>query len=116
MVNTEGLPATSFTSAFTAAGLDKTTYSPSFLATSLTSWPTLGSLIDAGTTLVVFMDTEADFSSVPYIIDEFSNMWEDAYGGLSVGSDRRPRLQEQMSRVLTGIARQIAPPVIQDRR
>lgn len=37
-------------------------------------------MIDAGTTVVVFMDNSADFASVPYLIDEFSNMWEDPYG------------------------------------
>ena len=80
MVNIDDLPPTSFTSAFTSAGLNNHTYSPPSGAIPLTSWPTLGTLIDAGTTLVVFMDEEADFSSVPFIIDEFSNMWEDAYG------------------------------------
>lgn len=29
------------------------------------------------------MDYDASFSSVPWIIDEFSNMWEDAYGECS---------------------------------
>lgn len=29
------------------------------------------------------MDNSADFSEVPYLVDEFSNMWEDAYGGSS---------------------------------
>ena len=80
MVNIDDLPPTSFTSAFTNAQLNNRTYSPPSGATSLSSWPTLGTLIDAGTTRVVFMDYEANFSSVPFIIDEFSNMWEDAYG------------------------------------
>lgn len=28
----------------------------------------------------MFMDNSADYGSVPWIIDEFSNVWEDAYG------------------------------------
>jgi len=79
MVNIDDLPATSFKSAFTSSGLSSHIYTPSSAATSLYSWPTLGSLIDASTTVVVFMDEMADFTSVPYLIDEFSNMWEDAY-------------------------------------
>ncbi len=80
MVNIDDLPPTAFTSAFTSSGLLNKTYTPSSATTSLYSWPTLGTLIDAGTTVVVFMDAEADFTSVPYIIDEFSNVFEDAYG------------------------------------
>ncbi|ORY34853.1 PLC-like phosphodiesterase [Naematelia encephala] len=79
LVNSDDLPPTSFTSAFTTAGLDSKVYSPSSSSLALSDWPTLGTLIDNGTPLVVFMDYEADFSSVPWIIDEFSNMFEDAY-------------------------------------
>lgn len=75
-------------------------YSPTSSNLTYTSWPTLGTLIDAGTRLVTFMDTHADFSTVTYIIDgtylthnnsetsnlltersyaEFTNVWETAY-------------------------------------
>jgi hypothetical protein len=40
----------------------------------------LGSLIDSGKRVLAFMDNQADFTQVPYLIDEFSNMFEDAYG------------------------------------
>lgn len=79
MVNIDTLAPTAFESAFSSAGLSSKAYSPSSASTSLNSWPSLGTLIDAGTPLVVFMDYNADFSSVPWIIDEFSNMFEDAY-------------------------------------
>jgi len=79
LVNSDDLAPTYFTSAFQSAGLTNKVYTPPSGQLSLSSWPSLGTLIDAGTTLVVFMDYEADFSSVPYIIDEFSNMFEDAY-------------------------------------
>ena len=55
-------------------------YKPPSASLSITQWPTLGVLIDAGTTVMVFMDFDADFASVPTIMDEFSNVWEDAYG------------------------------------
>jgi hypothetical protein len=80
IVNSDNLPPTAYTSAFDSAGLTNYTYSPSSSSTTLSAWPTLGTLIDAGTRVVVFMDYDASFSSVPWIIDEFSNMWEDAYG------------------------------------
>ncbi|KAK4688726.1 hypothetical protein P7C73_g1377, partial [Tremellales sp. Uapishka_1] len=79
LVNVDDLPVTSFSPIFQTAGLDKLAYSPSSSSLSINAWPTLGALIDASTPVVVFMDFEADFTSTPYIIDEFSNMWEDAF-------------------------------------
>jgi hypothetical protein len=34
-------------------------------------WPTLGQLIDSGKRVVVFLDSGADVSSVPFILPEF---------------------------------------------
>lgn len=79
IVNSDNLPPTSYVSAFQSSGLSPYVYSPPSASLSLYSWPTLGQLIDAKTNVVVFMDYNADFQQVPWIIDEFSNMWEDAY-------------------------------------
>lgn len=79
MVNIDNQKPDAFASVFQAAGLDKLAYKPQQAATSVDAWPTLGTLIDAGTPLVVFMDNSTDFAAVPYIIDQFTNMWEDAY-------------------------------------
>ena len=80
MVNIDDLPPTDFATDFVSAGLDQYAYSPSSASLSVSDWPTLGDMIDSGKRVVVFMDTEADFTSVSYIVDEFSNMFEDAYG------------------------------------
>ncbi|VDB86616.1 unnamed protein product [Peniophora sp. CBMAI 1063] len=79
IVNNDDLPASQFGSVFSAAGLESLSYSPSASSLTASEWPTLGSLIDNGTRLLTFMDFKADFTSVPYIIDEFSNIWETAY-------------------------------------
>jgi len=55
-------------------------YSPYAGQLTINEWPTLGSMIDSGKRVMAFMDNQADFSQVPYLIDEFSNMFEDAYG------------------------------------
>lgn len=55
-------------------------YSPTAGSLTINEWPTLGSLIDSGKRVLAFMDNQADFSQVPYLIDEFSNMFEDSYG------------------------------------
>ncbi|KAF9649694.1 hypothetical protein BDM02DRAFT_1761780 [Thelephora ganbajun] len=76
IVNSDNLAATQFASVYVAAGVDSMSYSPKSASLSASSWPTLGSLIDAGTRLVTFLSTTASFDTVPYLIDEFSNVWE----------------------------------------
>lgn len=82
IVNIDGASASQYGSAFEASELSKRAYSPSKATTAVSDWPTLGTLIDAGTNVVVFMDNKADFTTVPYVIDEFVNMAEDAYNVL----------------------------------
>jgi len=79
IVNFNNLPATQFSAAFDAAGLSQYAYSPPSAQIALSAWPTLGSMIDNGKRVVVFMDNQANYDAVPWIIDEFSNMFEDAY-------------------------------------
>lgn len=50
---------------------------------ALNDWPTLGAMIDSGKRVVVFLDNGAESGSVPYLMDEFTNMWEDPYSELS---------------------------------
>jgi len=79
IVNSDGFTPPAYASVFQAVGLDKLSYSPPQASTQFSSWPTLGSMIDAGTRFVTFMDAGADFTQVPYIIDEFTNVWETAF-------------------------------------
>jgi len=79
IVNIDDLAVSEFAPVFVATGLDKLSYSPPNASLPASGWPTLGSMIDAGTRLVTFMDNSADFTTVPYIIDEFTNIWETAY-------------------------------------
>jgi len=79
LVNIDNQPVTAFSSVYSSLGLDKVSFVPQSAVTARSAWPTYGALIDAGTRLVTLMDNGASFSTVPYIIDEFSNMWEDYY-------------------------------------
>ncbi|GAC92928.1 hypothetical protein PHSY_000487 [Pseudozyma hubeiensis SY62] len=79
IVNSDDQPVSSFGSAFQSTGLASKAYSPGTAALSKYSWPTLGSLIDSGKNLVVFIDNSADVSSVPYILPHFQNTWENPY-------------------------------------
>ncbi|KAG8219632.1 PLC-like phosphodiesterase [Butyriboletus roseoflavus] len=79
IVNSDDFPPTAYDTVFKGAGLDAMAYAPSSASIPATQWPTLGTLIDSGKRLVTFMDASADFNSVPYIIDEFTNVWESPY-------------------------------------
>lgn len=69
IVNSDNLAATEFASVFVAAGVDSMSYSPQSASLPASGWPTLGSLIDAGTRLVTFLSTTASFEAVTYLID-----------------------------------------------
>jgi hypothetical protein len=69
IVNSDNLAATQFASVFVAAGIDSMSYSPQSASMPASGWPTLGSLIDAGTRLVTFLSTTANFDAAPYLID-----------------------------------------------
>ncbi|KDR85413.1 hypothetical protein GALMADRAFT_204870 [Galerina marginata CBS 339.88] len=79
IVNIDDLPATSYDPVFKAAGLDTISYAPPSLTLPATGWPTLGSLIDSGKRLLTFLDNAADITTVPYLLDEFTNIWETAF-------------------------------------
>jgi hypothetical protein len=42
----------------------------------LDDWPTLASMILSSQRVVIFMDYQANQTAVPWILDEFSQMWE----------------------------------------
>lgn len=69
IVNSDGFTPAEFDTVFRAASLDTLSYSPSASSLEASAWPTLGTMIDAGTRLVTFLDTGADFTSVAYLIN-----------------------------------------------
>ena len=58
------------------SGLGKYAYTPPTIPMSLQAWPTLGQMILRDQRAVIFMDYAADQIRVPYILDQFSQMWE----------------------------------------
>ena len=79
LVNSDGIAPSVWGAAYASAGLSDYVYTPSSVPIARDDWPTLGTLITAGTRLVNFLAQEADFASVPFLIDEFSNVWETPY-------------------------------------
>ncbi|KAF5319583.1 hypothetical protein D9619_008370 [Psilocybe cf. subviscida] len=62
--------------AFDTAGITPLAYVPPTVPMKQSDWPTLGQLIDSGKRVVVFLDSGADVSSVPFILPEFEMIWE----------------------------------------
>jgi len=76
IVNIDDLAVSNYAPVFVSAGLDKLSYAPTSSPIPASGWPTLGAMIDAGTRLVTFLDNAADLTVVPYLLDEFTNVWE----------------------------------------
>lgn len=58
------------------SGITKYTYAPTLFPLTVDQWPTLEELIILGKRVVMFMDYNADQKKVPWLLDEFSQMWE----------------------------------------
>lgn len=82
IVNIDNMPATAYGTIFAEAGLVGLSYAPPSSPLAATAWPTLGELIDTGRRLVTFLDNAADLAAVPYLIDEFTNIWETEFNVL----------------------------------
>ncbi|UZJ52702.1 hypothetical protein CBS101457_002022 [Exobasidium rhododendri] len=79
IVNSDGLAPSTFATAFNSTGLADKMYTPTSATVTKSSWPTLGTMVDSGKTIVGFLTTEANYTSVDYLLDEFSNIWENPY-------------------------------------
>ena len=65
-----------FTAPLEASGLARYAYVPPEVPMAIDDWPTLSELILRQKRVIIFMDYEADQTAVPYILDQFSQMWE----------------------------------------
>ncbi|KAL8662458.1 MAG: hypothetical protein Q9202_004701 [Teloschistes flavicans] len=59
-----------------SSGLTKYAYIPPKVPMEIDDWPTLSEMILTQKRVVIFMDYNADQNTVPYVLDEFSQMWE----------------------------------------
>ena len=75
-VNSDNMPASYWAKAYMSSGLSALSYAPSSLNVKV--WPTLQTLISAGTPVVNFLTSKTD-TSIPYLLPEWDNMWETPY-------------------------------------
>jgi hypothetical protein len=69
-------PVESYVPFIEQTGLVQYAYLPSKIPMGINDWPTLASMILTGKRVVIFMDYDANQTAVPWILDEFSQMWE----------------------------------------
>ncbi|BGP15184.1 hypothetical protein JCM10213_008675 [Rhodosporidiobolus nylandii] len=79
MVNSDGIAPSVWAQSYKDSGLDQLVYTPPSVPIAYDAWPTYGELIGNGTRVVNFLAQYADISEVPYLIDEFTNIWETPY-------------------------------------
>jgi hypothetical protein len=59
-------------------------YTPPLVPMTLNDWPTLAQMILTGQRVVMFMDYMADQTAYPWLLDEFSQMWETPFDPTNV--------------------------------
>ena len=74
--NADTLPPQRFADPIKNSGLKDYAYEPPKIPMARDDWPTLGSLILSNSRAVIFMDYEANQSEVPYVLNEFTQIWE----------------------------------------
>jgi hypothetical protein len=76
MGNYDLVNVNNFTAPVVNSGLSKYAYEPPKIPMGLDDWPILSDMILMGNRAVIFMDYDANQTEVPYILDEFTQMWE----------------------------------------
>jgi hypothetical protein len=57
-------------------GILRYIYTPPYVPMNVSSWPTLTEMILSGQRVVMFMDYMANQTEYPWLLDQFSQMWE----------------------------------------
>ncbi|RAK87090.1 tat pathway signal sequence [Aspergillus costaricaensis CBS 115574] len=83
IVNSDYVSPWNFTAPIENSGLIDYVYEPWKIPMSLDDWPTLSEMILDGKRAVVFMDYQANQTAIPYILDEFTQMWETPFSPLN---------------------------------
>ncbi|TKA75510.1 hypothetical protein B0A49_05423 [Cryomyces minteri] len=99
--NADFIGVGNYTAPIQASGLGPYLYEPPYIPMKLNDWPTLSEMILTQKRVVLFMDYNADQTTVPYIFDEFSQLWETPFSPTNVSfpcnTQRPPGLDRNQS-------------------
>ncbi|PIG88484.1 hypothetical protein AARAC_008256 [Aspergillus arachidicola] len=76
MGNADYVDPGNFTGPVQNSGLMDLVYTPTKIPMALDDWPTLSNMIFSGKRAVMFLDYQADQTAYPWLMDEFSQVWE----------------------------------------
>lgn len=76
MGNYDVLEPSRFVDPVQNSGLLKYVYTPPQVPMALADWPTIGEMILRQQRVVIMLDYEANQQEIPWLLDEFSQMWE----------------------------------------
>jgi hypothetical protein len=79
LVNSDDAAASELGSVFVAADIVKLTYVPGTSDAALEKWPTLEEMISVGQRVVVFIASLSSNAGAPYLLDEFTYIFENNY-------------------------------------
>lgn len=101
MGNYDVLTPQNFTGPVYDSGLIKYAYTPPTVPMGLDAWPTLGQMIILQHRAVIMLDYEANQQEIPWLLDEFANMWETPFSPIDRDfpclQDRPPGLPREES-------------------
>jgi hypothetical protein len=76
IANSDFVSVEKYIPAIQASGLINYVYTPQYIPQYRDQWPTLGNMILRNQRVVIFMDYMADQKKYPYILDQYSHIWE----------------------------------------
>lgn len=76
IVNSDFVSVDKYVSAIQNSGIAPYLYEPDYIPQRRDQWPTLGEMILSGKRVVFFMDYNANQTAVPYVLDQYSHIWE----------------------------------------
>lgn len=83
LVNSDYRNVTDYVAPILEAGLAPFLYIPPKVPMHNEDWPTYSEMILSNKRVVIFMDYQANQTQVPYVLDEFSQMWETPFSPTS---------------------------------
>lgn len=86
LVNYDHATTSALDGEFQAAAVKSYAYTPPSVNAAPTSWPTLGELVSSGQRLVVFVSDIAPSTTAPYLLDEFTFVFENPYSVTSLSN------------------------------
>jgi hypothetical protein len=102
IVNSDFTEVENYVPAIQNSGIARYLYEPEYVPQHRDQWPTLAEMILSGKRMVLFMDYNAKQKKVPYIMDEFTHMWETPFSPTNQSfpctQQRPPKLSEKKAR------------------